>query len=560
MFLLKHRSVVFEFENTIGSKREDGFYEAEIEGDVPVPKIVADDKLILPIDEGVVLKADGEYQSGERGIDMNDLCFRFCTRDGSLSMIVIERQGAFLMIAPETGLYAEYSVKKEHGIYRLAIRNGKPCKVYYRVFDSIIALCKAYKAIKNPRALTLREKAAKNPNINALFGGGIFWIWNDNYDEIMYSDSECYENPQTGDALLDIARELKAGGVDRALFSVFFDSDRKYLEPLVRECGYITTQYDNYNDVLNPALLGTVPSNRVRNCKYTERRLKDYPSGHSMNTDGSYQKAWALKGFDGNMYPQNLLCPKVAMERMTEEVAEIIKEYPYFHGRFIDVYGVRAHSQCHNPDHPVETLEECLQVKRTAFKNLENMGLIVGTEDGFEDLVDELVYTEGLHSPMCFRIQNSGRRHKNMYDKGEEAYAEKHMMDPRCRIPLWQMVYHENLLVFPYWGDSTDASVAQINRKVLFACLFGTQPLYSFSISNYEKLKPHILSAYQRISEVSRYTVTEPMTDYRVLSDDGLLQRSVFGERYSVTVNFSGEDRQANGKIIPREGMLFEIL
>ena len=560
MSVLKHGNVLFELENFTGTEKEGGLYEAVVEGTVPVPRLLPDDRLLLPIDEGVALKVDGEYESGERGVDMNDFTFRFCTRDGSISMIVIEREKTFLMIALENGWHSDYTVKKENGLYRLTIQSHEPCKIYYKTFDKLISLCKAYKALRNPSAVTLKEKAERNPFVEQLFGGGIFWVWNDNYDEIMYADSDCYKNPQTGDALVEIAKELKQEGVDRALFSVFFDSDRKYTEPLYRECGYITTQYDNYNDVMDPALLKVIPGNRVRNCKYTERRLKDYPEGLAMNEDGTYQNAWALKGYDGKMYPQKLLCPKVAMERMTEEVAEVIKEYPYFHGRFIDVYGVRAHSRCFNPAHPVETVEECIEVKRKAFRNLAEMGLITGTEDGFEDLVDQLVYAEGMHSPMCFRIRNSGRRHKNIFDAEEEAYEGRFMMDPRCRVPLWEMVYHENMMAFPYWGDSTDASLAQINRKALFACLFGAQPLYSFSLGNYEMLKPSILSSYRKISAVSQHTAAEPITDYEVLSDDYMVQRTVFGGRYSVTVNFSQETRTAGGKEIPAEGLLFETI
>ena len=133
-------------------------------------------------------------------------------------------------------------------------------------------------------------------------------------------------------------------------------------------------------------------------------------------------------------------------------------------------------------------------------------------------------------------------------------------MDPRCRVPLWEMVYHENMMAFPYWGDSTDASLAQINRKALFACLFGAQPLYSFSLGNYEMLKPSILSSYRKISAVSQHTAAEPITDYEVLSDDYMVQRTVFGGRYSVTVNFSQEKRTAGVKEIPAEGLLFETI
>ena len=560
MFILKENGLEFAFDSQIGVKNEGGFYESEIDGAVPVPKLLSTDRIILPIDEGIVLNADGEYENGEIGYDFNNLSYKFCSREGTLSMIVIERGKKYLMIALESGLYSRYSLKKENGLYTLSMYNEKPCKVFYKVFENIVTLCREYKLVKKINAITLKQKAAENPMVDNLFGGAIFWIWNDNYDEIMYSDYECGENPQTGEKMLQIAGELKSKGVDKALFSIFFEGDSKYVEGLYKQYGYISTQYDNYNDVLNPELLSVIPNNRVKNCDYTARRMKDYPDGLSVDKNGNHWGAWQLKGFDGKMYSQNHLCPLVAMERMRDEVAETVKKYPYYKGRFIDVYGGSAAEKCFSPKHPINSFEECLTIKKTAFNNLKEMGLIAGTEDGFEDLADELIYTEGLHSPVCFRNANAGRRHKNMYNETEEKHIDKHMLDPKCRIPLWEMVYHENLLAFPYWGDSTDSSVKQIKKKVLFACLFGCQPLYSFSLSNYKKLKPFIISSYKRIAEVSKYTITEPITDYKILSEDYSLQQTVFGGRYSVTVNFSEKEQSADGKIIPPEDLFFEIL
>lgn len=560
MYILAEKGLEFEFDLPIGTKNKKDFYETEISGKVPIPQILSTDRIILPIDEGVVLNSDGEYENGEIGYDFNNLSYTFCSREGTLSMVVIERDKKYLMIALENGLHSKYSLKKKNGLYTLSVYNEKTCKVFYKVFENLVTLCNEYKNIKNINAVTLKQKVEENPFINNLFGGAIFWIWNDNYDEVMYSDYECTENPQTGDKLLEIAGELKKEGIDKALFSIFFETDSKYTERLYKEYGYISTQYDNYNDVLNPELLTVIPNNRVKNCDYTARRMKDYPDGLLTDKNGNYGEAWQLKGFDGKMYSQKHLCPLVGMKRMGDEVAEILKKYPYYKGRFVDVYGGTVAEKCFNPNHPINSYEECLRIKKDAFNSLKKMGLIAGTEDGFEDLVDELVYTEGLHSPVCFRNENAGRRHKNMYSEKEEQHINKHMLNPKCRVPLWEMVYHENLLAFPYWGDSTDDSIAQIKKKVLFACLFGCQPLYSFSVSNWKMLKPFIIQSYKRISEISKYTVTEPITDYKILSDDFMIQRSVFGERYSVTVNFSEKDRVIDGKTILSEDLLFEII
>ena len=77
MFILKENGLEFEFDSQIGVKNEDGFYESEINGAVPVPILLNTDRIILPIDEGVVLNADGDYENGEIGYDFNNLSYKF---------------------------------------------------------------------------------------------------------------------------------------------------------------------------------------------------------------------------------------------------------------------------------------------------------------------------------------------------------------------------------------------------------------------------------------------------------------------------------------------------
>lgn len=152
---------------------------------------------------------------------MENVQGRFCSKMGTCCMILIERNGHFLMIAAENGLYTQYAAKKINGVYTLEIENEKPCKMYYKICDDLVTLCTDYKTIKKMKPITLKQKAEENSEIRKLFGSGIFGIWNDYYDEIMHSDHESAKNPQVGDKLLEIAADLKSNGVDDALFSVF---------------------------------------------------------------------------------------------------------------------------------------------------------------------------------------------------------------------------------------------------------------------------------------------------------------------------------------------------
>ena len=537
-FTMKNENAEFEFITDCAFKRIGCEFSAEASGEVPVPEIVSGDRLILPVDEGIAVNVEDEYESGE--FDCNSIGGYFCTgHNGSIGMVLIERNKAFLAVCPENLVDTEYKAEKKDGLYRLSVICHKPCDVTYRVFSSLTEACKWYRKRYNPDCLTLSDKIKNNHEIEKLAGGAVFWIWNDNYNDIMYADREVSESPASGGAVLDIAEDLHENDVDKALFGLFFDEDSHLSEPLYKKYGYLSTQYDNYNDVLNPDLLDKIPNNRVKNCGYTHRRMKDYPGGVVVNKDGGLAPAWALKGFDGKMYPQNTLCPICAKNAMENEIPKILNEYPYYKGRFIDVFG-GGMCECFSKEHPL-TREDSIKVKNEAFEALEKMGLIPGTEDGFDRIIDHLAYTEGLHSPVYFRNKDSGRNHANIYSSEQAEHIKKHMINPRCRVPLWHLIYHECLFAFPYWGDSTAMSKELIRDKVLFAVLYGCPPLYSFESGNYRLLRNEILESYREITEVHKKTALLPMTDFSVVSDDYAVQRSVFGGRYEITVNFSSE-------------------
>lgn len=545
--------VSFDFESDIIPDENGMLFQTEIKGNVPVPVIRKRDRLLLPVDEGIAITAEKEYVQGES--DLNCIKGAFLSRAGTMSMVIVERDKKFLLIALECGIEAEYKAERINGLYTLEIICNRPCRINYGVFESLAAACKCYRNLRINNPLTLEEKIKNNSHIKKLVGGGIFWVWNNNYDAVMYAEKNTDEKPAIGEKLFNVADELYDAGVKSAMFGLFFEADSHLSEGLWKKYGYLSTQYDNYNDVLNSELLSIIPNNRVKNCDYTARRLKDYPDGIQIREDGTMAPAWQIKGFDGKMYSQNTLCPLVAAKRIKEEVPQILEKFPYYKGRFIDVFGVSV-SACYSKEHPV-TLDECLEIKKDAFKFLGDIGLIAGTEDGMEELIDSLVYSEGLHSPVFFRIKNAGRTHAHIYNKEQEEHINKQMLNPECRVPLWHLVYHENMISFPYWGDSTEMSPEQIRKKVLFACLYGCAPLYSFSEKDFEIVKESVLWSYKKITGIHEKIALLPMTEFENMTNNYQVQKSVFGDKYEIVANFSENEYMYNGNKIKPYDLYF---
>ena len=97
-----------------------------------------------------------------------------------------------------------------------------------------------------------------------------------------------------------------------------------------------------------------------------------------------------------------------------------------------------------------------------------------------------------------------------------------------------------------------------ITKKILFACLYGCPPLYSFFVKDFEMLKDSIISSYKKITIIHKKVAELPMTDFEILRDDYQVQKSVFGNKYQVIVNFSKENYAYKNKLIPPNDLLFE--
>lgn len=539
-FSLTSDGVTFALSGDIAPNLDGELAVLEAVRTIPVPTVERGDRLLLPIDEGVALDADGEYTSGD--FDMNRIRARLCGREGTMSMVIVQHGGKYLLIMPEHGENVIYSAIKEKGLYRLTMEADTPCRVRYGIFDRLVDACRCYRELRGLHPITLTEKLRDDPDIAALVGGAIVWVWGDRYREVMYSEQNVEASPAVGQAVLSVADGLHSDGVDRAMFGIFFDEDAVYVPELYEKYGYIATQYDNYDDSLDPAMLELVPSNRVRNCDYTRRRMVDHPDGLLRDAVGNTVPAWAIRGFDGAMHSLSKVCPRVAAKRIREDIPEILKKYPTYRGRFLDVFGGGV-QECHHPDHPL-TKSECVDVKCESFSFLRrDLSLVTGTEDGFDGVLDGLVYSEGMHSPVHFRAKDSGRHYIDRHDENREEHTARHMLSPACRVPLWHLTYHDCLISFPYWGDSTASSHRLLRQKILFACLYGCPPLYSFSAHDFEAVRADIVESYRAIRTVTDKVALLPMTDFAVLSEDYMLQRTVFGDEYEVTVNFSEQTR-----------------
>ena len=504
------------------------------------------DRLILPIDSGC------RFDVSE---DFPDIvgAHRFNSRSMTLGMILLERNGDYLALVPEDTVGAGCRIYKNGAeLLEAAVTSQGEILELPGTLREIIA---AYRKLRGNLRVTLDEKSKRLPELERLSRSTIVYVWQDDYEKLMYSNKDEKVSVRNPDGILNIARKLKADGIDDVMFGIFFKSDQPAVNEL-RKLGYMASKYDNYNDVPPADLCEILPETRINECDYLKHRIGDYPDKILTTAGGSLATAWQLDGLDGKRHSQYTMCPLCAVEAMKKEIPEEIKGADYA-ARFIDVFGTGL-AECHSESHSF-TLRESVGIKRSAFEFLTDIGLIPGTEDGCEALASAVCYNEGIASPVFFRYdwREAGRKKARLYETHEAAeWFRKYMLNPEYRFPLWELCWRDSVISYPYWGDSLLCCQEVTPERILMAALFAEPPLYSFFEKDFEKLEGLIVESYNKIREVLCAVGNLPMTDFGRVGDG--LYRSEFGGKVSVFANFTSEEKRFENVRVA--GMGFEVV
>ena len=498
-----------------------------------------DDKLIFPIDSGCRFDVSEDFPDiiGTHG---------FNSRSMTLGMILMERDKNYLALVPEDTIDAKCRIyRNDRGLLEAAIISDGNIRELTGSLKEIIA---SYRNLRGNLHVTLDEKVKRLPELERFAHSAIVYIWQDDYEKLMYSNKDEKISVKNPDGILKIADRLRSDGIKDIMFGIFFRSDQPAVNEL-RKLGFMASKYDNYNDVPPADLCEILPKARIDECDYLKRRIGGYPDKIQTGANGSLWTAWELDGLDGKRHSQFTMCPLCAVEAMKKEIPEEIKGSDYT-ARFIDVFGTGL-SECHSPSHRF-TRRESVGIKRSAFEFLTDIGLIPGTEDGCEALAPAVCYNEGIASPVYFRYdwREAGRKKARLYETEEAAaWFRKYMLNPEHRFPLWELCWRDSVISYPYWGDSLLCCPAVAKERILMAALFAEPPLYSFFEKDFEKLEELIVCSYNRLREVLDAVGNLPMTDFEKLSDS--LYSSEFGGKLRVIANFSDEEKIADGKVIP---------
>jgi hypothetical protein len=397
-----------------------------------------------------------------------------------------------------------------------------------------VALAKRYRQYAQEHGLlvTFAEKLKKNPNIERLFGAPDVW----------------------GNAGLAFAKAAKAAGVEKMLIH---GSAKPAEMKAVNELGYLTSEYDNYTDVMPLAPGKTVDSSHDR-----------IPENVVLAADGSRMKAWLT--FDKKQQFMKR-CPALWLEAAKAVIPKVLATRPFL-GRFIDVTTAEGLYECYDANHPL-THAEKRACGPALLGYVRSLGLVTGGEHGIWWAVPYLDYIEGMMSggyaswPAGHLIRPKTK--DQQFDGPGSKYASKWETYARFgigheyRAPLWELVFHDCIVSTWYWGDASDflltAAPEVTPRKDAFNVLYGTIPLlWAGKEGSWTTDREAFLRTYRNTCKFHEVIAGKELLSHEFVTRDRAVQRTRFADGTEVVVNF-GEapyEAQVGGKgyLLPQNG------
>ncbi|MBN1649208.1 MAG: carbohydrate binding domain-containing protein [Spirochaetales bacterium] len=370
-------------------------------------------------------------------------------------------------------------------------------------------IARAYREIarEQGKLVTLAEKQKRVPAVERLAGAADIWWW---------QKAEWWQDDPEG---WKAARELKKAGIEKALWS---NANSAEEIKQINRLGYLSGKYDIYQDVWSPK----VPIH------YGNR--EGWPEDLILLADGTYMKGWVAKE-NGKEYPGGVICSSRAVERMKENVSDVLKKLPYL-ARFIDTTTASPLRECYNPDHSLTRTEDRRNKQDMLGLLGSRFGLVAGSETGIDWAVPYLDYFEGMMSIGPYRFDDAG------YDLTSYKPPTEKMLRFQTgsyyRIPLFELVYHDCIVSYWYWGDSSNRLPELWRDRDLFNLLYGTGPLYILDRQRWEEDRERIVESYKTATLTASHTAYAEMRAHYFLADDHSIQYSEFADGTRVWVNF----------------------
>jgi hypothetical protein len=371
-----------------------------------------------------------------------------------------------------------------------------------------VTACRIYRELAETQGLvrTFTEKAKAKPNVRKLFGAVNWW----------------------GGHGVSFVREAKAAGMTHGLLNG--RPNPKDMAEIV-EMGWLAGEYDNYEDI---------------NDSPTIDRAKAPVKDHAVvKADGEFMTAWITRDKDMNpIHTYMKQCTAMMTLAARVVIPKVLAVYPY-NTRFLDVTTATGLKECYSEAHGVTRKQDQACREQLCAYVGDELGLVAGGEHGRYYDVRFLDYHEGMMGGGAYSWPAGYLRDVKTREEVSDHYL-KYGIDPTFRVPMFELVFHDCVVDYWYWGATNDylhdVAPEITDRKTAMNVLYGTPPMMWVNSHGLRWSVPEdrelMIDIYRQTCKLHEVIADQQMLSHEFLTPDRKVQRSTFADGTVCTVNF----------------------
>lgn len=322
--------------------------------------------------------------------------------------------------------------------------------------------------------------------------------------------------------------------------------------------GFLFGTYDSFHSIHDPALIGT---DRTWSTAQFGQAL--YDTGRILKSDGTSRGGF--KGVGAK------LSPIAARPYVEQRVRRNLRNVPYSY-YFIDCDAFGEYYDDYTPARPIGQADDVrARIDRLQWIS-KTFQVPVGSEGGCHLFAPAIHVSEGIFGPGFGWGDPDHKDRRSPYYLGgywppegpavfvkqvpmKEKYQFFHY-DPRFRLPLYEIVYHDSVITTHIWGNGSLKFNNMLDTVALTELLYLVPPLYHLNLDEFDKHKERIVRHYGVFSPLHRQFGFAQMTDFRWLTKDRLVQCTEFNNRLEIVANFSRAPYTYRSQAIPGRSVL----
>ncbi|OPA73974.1 hypothetical protein BVG16_26400 [Paenibacillus selenitireducens] len=354
------------------------------------------------------------------------------------------------------------------------------------------------------------------------------------------------------DSSTDILKDMHESGIQKAWIGLPNWANGLKNPTMVQEAsqlGYLIGPYDSYHSIQKNA------SQDWNTASFDDKSLYD-------NATIENQQGEKIKGFLGRGRKLN---PTLSLPSVQQRVSRILQNGISFNSWFIDCDATGEIYDDYAKNHPT-TAGQDLAARLARMQYIANeKHMVIGSEGGNDFASSTIAFAHGIETPVIQWSDPDMRENKTSpyyvggYWSAGGGTPERYSktvpikkeykpiyIDPVYNLPLYKLVYNDAVITTHHWEWGSLKIQDEIGNRMLTELLYNVPPLYHIDKESWQTNKEMITSYLKVWSPFHEQAVTQPMTSFDILSQDRLVQRTVFGDHLQVIVNYSNQNFEYN--------------